>query len=179
MDKNKLKCANCGNHGHPANYRRCPYYKHANSLITEKQDLREKTIIHESNKIIRASQRVEPGTSYADKAKNSRTIINTIQKPYHITTRAEETPQQATTTIWANNHKNEMIEMMAALQNANKLLNEKIENNYHQIKNLIEDNTEKIYRKIEENAAMLEKKINSNVNRIDAILANLMGTEYA
>ncbi|CAD6215485.1 GSCOCG00011224001-RA-CDS, partial [Cotesia congregata] len=31
--KSSLKCANCGENGHPANYRGCIYYKHALGLL--------------------------------------------------------------------------------------------------------------------------------------------------
>ncbi|KAK0174282.1 hypothetical protein PV327_011031 [Microctonus hyperodae] len=132
------------------------------------------------NNITKYTQWVEPGISFADKARNLNKPIATHPTSNHHNISASQPPQQTNNNEnWSKELKNEMMTMLTALQEAHKLLNEKIENNYLQFQTVLENNIEKIYQKIEANAKTLDEKINSNTNKIDTILSSLMETELA
>ena len=77
-DKAALKCANCGNTGHPASYKGCPYLKFASDLIKQTSTKQEALIQQKVNRIHRSTA---ANLSYA----------NTAQSPVSI--RFSQVPQ--------------------------------------------------------------------------------------
>lgn len=131
---------------------------------------------------------IEPGISFADKIKNKNTNSQeTIKQKQSNTTcsietnnsipiNKKETLQINTNNDWVTEFKNEMCAMVTALQNANKLLNEKLDKSYVQIQKIIEQNTELINNKIDSVVANINERININSKNIDVILSSLMET---
>lgn len=62
-DRNLLKCANCGQSGHPANYRGCPYFK--NALDIMKNNVRIANL-KKVDKVNSFAKRVTPTITFAD-----------------------------------------------------------------------------------------------------------------
>lgn len=62
-DRSQLKCANCGETGHPANYKGCRFYKQTLEKIKINQQNNEQRI---NERIRKISRRVTPGISFAD-----------------------------------------------------------------------------------------------------------------
>lgn len=176
--KTNLRCANCGGQGHPANYKGCPFYKYANNILIQGRKEESKKIQQVIRKAITINKFIEPGVSFADKTKNVK-VANTN----HLTIKqlSDSTESKTHTTNTTNNStsglkefENEIISMMKAFQNANNLLNKKLDNNYKQLQDMINKNMENINTKQETITANLNEKINSNANNIEKMLNSFM-----
>ncbi|KAK2582805.1 hypothetical protein KPH14_008894 [Odynerus spinipes] len=62
QQKENLKCANCGQNGHPASYKGCIYYKHALSMINSNKNIKKQ---ENHATIQRISRAVNANISYA------------------------------------------------------------------------------------------------------------------
>lgn len=60
-EKTALKCANCGESGHPASYKVCKYYKNALKIIKEQKNEKRKD---QFSKINRADRYTDPNLLY-------------------------------------------------------------------------------------------------------------------
>lgn len=60
--RSSLKCCNCGQEGHPANYRGCSYYKHALNMVKNNNTIKNQERLAKTHTI---SRTYNPNISYA------------------------------------------------------------------------------------------------------------------
>ena len=85
-DKAALKCANCGDTGHPASYKDCPYLKFASDLIKQTNTKHEALIQQKVNRINRSTA---SNLSYANAAQSPANIrFSQVPQP-HINRRSD------------------------------------------------------------------------------------------
>lgn len=93
-----LKCANCNEHGHPANYRGCAYYKTALNILKKRKLLNNKPNPH--SEVTNAPKRnfvsktVNKNVSYAQTANNQRPSQN--NQSYNTPRQTRNIPQYKT-----------------------------------------------------------------------------------
>lgn len=147
IDTQQLKCANCGEEGHPASYRGCPYIKNATKLVNQAKKTKLATT---NNRIINMQRKVNPGISYSAITSGSGSFKNTPTYPTqpshtdhgnsHTATtpddRNEPIQQQKMNTQppWVDMIKQELLNVVNRLANIEKQLHD--DNN--RINNLFE-----------------------------------------
>lgn len=84
INNSVLKCANCGQTGHPASYRGRPYIKNVTRLVqmAKKKSNQKAT----NNKIINIERKVRPGLSYSAVASSTNTKSPILDHNVHKTT---------------------------------------------------------------------------------------------
>lgn len=145
-DAKQLKCANCGDEGHPASYRGCPYIKNATKLVNNVKRANKTSI---SNKITDIQRKVSPGISYAAIA--SGPLINTQtsntqhtnayqydpKRPENSETNHKTSDRQNNSNDlppWVNMLKQEMLNIVNRLASIEKQLS----NDNHRINSIFE-----------------------------------------
>lgn len=84
--KDSLQCANCGEKGHPANYRVCPYYKHSLKVIKRLNPPSNTNPKNESSPRTWApSRQVNNNVSYARMVNLHHHQTQQTQQPHHQT----------------------------------------------------------------------------------------------
>ncbi|KAK0074253.1 hypothetical protein PV325_008593 [Microctonus aethiopoides] len=143
----QLKCANCGEEGHPASYRGCPYIKNATKLVNQAKKTKLATT---NNRIINIQRKVNPGISYAAITSGAGSFKNTHTHPAqtshtdHGNTHAATTSDNGNEPIqqqkmntqppWVDMIKQELLNVVNRLANIEKQLHD--DNN--RINNLFE-----------------------------------------
>lgn len=141
-----LKCANCGQSGHPASYRGCPYIKNATMLVQNAKRNKQRLI---NNKISSIERKVTPGLSYAAIASTTAPNAPTVEQNTHLTaeinaqnikdnhTETITTPTKINTNetpAWVNLIRQEMTSIVSKLANIEK----KLTDDHCRINNLFE-----------------------------------------
>lgn len=143
-DKKLLKCINCGESGHTASYKGCPYLSMAQGVKNQTHDLRKYI---KSNKINKISRTVNPNVSYANVMDN-----NSAFPPLPRRSNVNESPED--TLRPPNNY--------SAQHTGNNLTS--IEETLNQFKN-------SMLNIIKEQFTEMNKKITDNSRKIEFLLS--------
>ncbi|XP_078038362.1 uncharacterized protein LOC144470743 [Augochlora pura] len=153
----QVKCANCGNHGHPASYKGCPYLSMAQNIKKRANEIRRTLRSERTKKIDRfttlgISYAVMAGNQYKSSFPPLRREINIEEKFNKVARYTNNVNTINKSQIIADTHKSE--------QNDNIL----------QLEGLLNSFRDSMLSMMKEQLQEIDKKITNNARRIDYIL---------